>query len=232
MLHELAPAPEGQSPSGSQEASCHEGQGPHQQGPGQDQEGHVQGQGEDQKVRAPEWPSQAEVFLSKKEKIQDVLQEPSGCAAAQFAAKNLSLLAVFPCFESCHGFRAHVAVMFSSMVLRASGCSKTTAFHQIMTPLVSKSPMLCFKFIQVVWIPECLLGTTTMIFIRKPILSISCSIKRPAAAFCGLCTQSSFHQELDLLNLQPKPSKVLEIIVNTLDFQSKKHKTTDLEKQR
>ena len=86
---------------GSQEASCqdpascHEGQGPHQQGPGQDQEGHVQGQGEDQKVRAPEWPSQAEVFLSKKEKIQDVLEEVSGCAAAQFAAKNLEPVGCF-----------------------------------------------------------------------------------------------------------------------------------------
>ena len=37
-----------------------------------------------------------------------------------------------------------------------------------------------------------------------------------------VCLQSSFHQELDLLNLQPKPSKVLEIIVNTLDFQAQK----------
>ena len=79
-------------------------------------------------MRAPEWPSQAEVFLSKKENIQDVLQEPSGCAAAQFAARVLGAcwlffhalrahVAVMVC--SCHGFSAHVAVMFSSMVLRA-----------------------------------------------------------------------------------------------------------------
>ena len=69
---------------------------------------------------APEWPDQAEVFLSKKEKIQDVLPEPSGCAA-HFAARVLGAcwlffhalrahVAVMLC--SCHGFRAHVADMF------------------------------------------------------------------------------------------------------------------------
>ena len=114
MLHDRRPRPR------LQPRSQLEGQWPDQQGQGPAQEGHVQGQGEGQEVMAPEWPDQAEVFLSKKEKIQDVLPEPSGCAA-HFAARVLGAcwlffhalrahVAVMLC--SCHGFRAHVADMF------------------------------------------------------------------------------------------------------------------------
>ena len=95
------PAAKGQSKKKKGNGQTNKGQGPAQ-------EGHVQGQGEGQEVMAPEWPDQAEVFLSKKENIQDVLPEPSGCAA-HFAARVLGA-----CWLFFHALRAHVAVMLCS----------------------------------------------------------------------------------------------------------------------